>query len=241
MRRREQWVAVSPCSIQENVTLEKCSTMMVTVAPRGQFSFKENIGSMVRMTKWTGRDYVGCIHIKPQIVTIDENLDLQIEVENPYPEKKLYLRKHDNISCLSILTSPIPSALFSSINSSSADKYEDGNKRWFKVTSVVLHKKGMQFIHLVIMDVIIIVFITTLYFFILNVDIVALNKVRKISMVKFYTLVIQRKLFCLTINFLFILTLGRLDRITIQPGRTMKIIATVLGPLKKYVGEIPNL
>ena len=33
---------------------------------------------------------------------------------------------------------------------------------------------------------------------------------------------------------------GRLDRITIQPGRTMKIIATVLGPLKKYVGEIPD-
>jgi len=148
MRRKEQWVAVSPCSIQENVTLEKCSTMMVTVAPRGQFSFKDNIGSMVRMTKWTGRDYIGCIHIKPQIVTIDENLDLQIEVENPYPEKKLYLRKYDNISCLSILTSPIPSALFSSINSSTTDKYEDGNKRWFKVTSVVLHKKGMQFIHL---------------------------------------------------------------------------------------------
>ena len=91
------------------------------------------------------------------------------------------------------------------------------------------------------MDVIIIVFITTLYFFILNVDIVDLIKVRKISMVKFYTLVIQRKLFCLTINFLFILTSGRLDRITIQPGRTMKIIATVLGPLKKYIGEIPNL
>lgn len=35
-------------------------------------------------------------------------------------------------------------------------------------------------------------------------------------------------------------TSGRLDRITIQPGRTMKIIATVLGPLKKYVGEIPD-
>ena len=33
-------------------------------------------------------------------------------------------------------------------------------------------------------------------------------------------------------------TAGRLDRITIQPGRTMKIIGTVLGPLKKYVGEI---
>ena len=39
----------------------------------------------------------------------------------------------------------------------------------------------------------------------------------------------------------FIKSAGRLDRITIQPGRTMKIIATVLGPLKKYVGEIQKL
>jgi len=146
MRRSEQWVPVSPCTIQENVTLEKCSTMMVTVAPRSQFSFKGNKGSMVRITKWTGRDYIGCIHIKPQIVTIDENQDLQIEVENPYPEKNIYLQKHDSIACLSILTSPIPSAMFSSVHSSPADKYENGSKRWFKVTSVVLHKKGMQFI-----------------------------------------------------------------------------------------------
>ena len=170
MRISEHWVPVSPCTIQENITLEKCSTMMVTVAPRGQFSFKENKGSMVRITKWTGRDYIGCIHIRPQIVTIDENMDLQIEVESPYPEKNIYLKKHDSIACLSILTSPIPSAMFSSIHSSVADKYENGSKRWFKVTSVVLHNKGMQFIFLVIMDVIITVFITTHYFFIVNVD-----------------------------------------------------------------------
>ena len=30
---------------------------------------------------------------------------------------------------------------------------------------------------------------------------------------------------------------GTLGRITIHPGRTMKVIATVTGPLKKYVGE----
>ena len=146
MRISEHWVPVSSCTIQANITLEKCSTMMVTVAPRGQFLFKENKGSMVRITKWTGRDYIGCIHIRPQIVTIDENMDLQIEVENPYPEKNIYLKKHDSIACLSILTSPIPSAMFSSVHSSAAEKYENGSKRWFKVTSVVLHKKGMQFI-----------------------------------------------------------------------------------------------
>ena len=146
MRVSEHWVPVSSCTIQANITLEKCSTMMVTVAPRGQFSFKENKGSMVRITKWTGRDYIGCLHIRPQIVTIDENMDLQIEVENPYPEKTIYLKKHDSIACLSILTSPIPSAMFSSVHYSAADKFEKGSKRWVKVTSVVLHKKGMQFI-----------------------------------------------------------------------------------------------
>jgi len=30
---------------------------------------------------------------------------------------------------------------------------------------------------------------------------------------------------------------GTLDKIVIHPGRTMKIIATILGPIKKYVGK----
>ena len=30
---------------------------------------------------------------------------------------------------------------------------------------------------------------------------------------------------------------GKLKRITIQPGRTLKVIGTVTGPLKKYVGK----
>ena len=143
-RSSAHWVPVSPCTIQDNVTLEKCSTRMVTVATKGEFSFLINRGCMVRITKWTGRDHVGCVHIKPQIVTLDENLDLHIEVENPYPEKRIYLQKHDNIACLSILSSPIPSGMFSSVGTSSADRYESGSKKWFKVTSVVLHKKGMR-------------------------------------------------------------------------------------------------
>ena len=31
---------------------------------------------------------------------------------------------------------------------------------------------------------------------------------------------------------------GALDRITIQPGRTMKVIGTIIGPIKKHIGEI---
>ena len=30
---------------------------------------------------------------------------------------------------------------------------------------------------------------------------------------------------------------GSLDRITIKPGRTMRVIGTVIGPIKKYIGE----
>ena len=34
---------------------------------------------------------------------------------------------------------------------------------------------------------------------------------------------------------------GGLDRITIPPGRTMKVIATVIGTLAKYIGNIYKL
>ena len=147
IRNSQHWVPVAPCTIQENVTLEKSSKMMVTVAAKGEFSFRENKGCMVRITKWTGREYVGSIHIKHQVVTLDDNLDLQIEVENPYPEKDIPLFIHDKIACLSILSSPIPSSLFSSVSSGSPDRYESDSRRWFKVTTVLLHKKGMK-VHL---------------------------------------------------------------------------------------------
>jgi hypothetical protein len=38
-------------------------------------------------------------------------------------------------------------------------------------------------------------------------------------------------------SFIMPLILGTLDRITIQPGRSMKVIATIIGPIKKYVGK----
>ena len=30
---------------------------------------------------------------------------------------------------------------------------------------------------------------------------------------------------------------GNLDRLSIHPGRSMRVIATVIGPLKKHVGK----
>ena len=31
---------------------------------------------------------------------------------------------------------------------------------------------------------------------------------------------------------------GSLDRISIQPGKTLKVVGTVIGPLKKHVGKL---
>ena len=96
---------------------------------------------MVKITKWTGIESVSCIHIKPQITTLNEHDELHIEVENPYSEKNLFIRKHEKIACLSILSAPIPSGLYSRV-SYSPDRFNTDSKRWFKVTNVVLHKKG---------------------------------------------------------------------------------------------------
>lgn len=139
------------------------------IAPKGEFSFPENQNSMVRVTKWTGRDSIANVRIKPQVVVLGETPNLEIEVEGEGD-----LQRHDKIACLSILSTSIPPGLFTSSSSSRlewTDKTNDSDRKWFRVTTVVLHKKG---------------------------------------------------------------TLGR---ITIHPGRTMKVIGTVTGPLKKYIGK----
>ena len=43
--------------------------------------------------------------------------------------------------------------------------------------------------------------------------------------------------FFIIVYSLLLTILGKLNRITIQPGRTLKVIGTVTGPLKKYVGK----
>jgi len=148
------------------------SSVTTHIKAKGEFSFKDNSGCMVRITKWTGKDSVPGVHIRPQIVSLDTKSHVKIEVENPGGEdtRTLHLLKHDKIACLSILSAPTPGGFFNKLNCS-PDRYETAARRWFKVTTVVLHKKGS------------------------------------------------------------------LDRITIQPGRTMKVIATVIGPLKKHVGK----
>eukprot|EP00090_Calanus_glacialis_P038278 TRINITY_DN6686_c0_g1_i1.p1 TRINITY_DN6686_c0_g1~~TRINITY_DN6686_c0_g1_i1.p1 ORF type:complete len:448 (+),score=136.48 TRINITY_DN6686_c0_g1_i1:29-1345(+) len=169
-RGQSQWIPVTPCALQEDVQVERMSTMIVTIKAKGEFSFKDNPGCMVKITKWTGKDFVSNIHVRPQIVSLTDSSYVSIEVGNTYQDKTISLHKYDKIACLSILSAPMPSRLFSS-SSCSPDRFQTGERRWFKVTTVVLHKKGS------------------------------------------------------------------LDRITIQPGKTLKVIGTVIGPLKKHVGK----
>ena len=170
-QRQSQWIPVTPCSIQEDVKVESMSTMMVPIKAKGEFSFKDNPGCMVKITKWTGKDCVSNIHVRPQIVVLTDSSSVMIEVGNSYQDRAITLHKHDKIACLSILSAPTPSRMFSSL-SCSPDRLQTGERRWFKVTTVVLHKKGS------------------------------------------------------------------LDRITIQPGKTLKVIGTVIGPLKKHTGKL---
>lgn len=168
-RGRNNWIAVAPCTLDESITLQPGKVIKVKVAPKGEFSFKENQGCMVRVTKWTGRDSINNVKIKPQLVTVGSLPSMEIEIEG-----EGHVGRVDKIACLSILSAQIPSALFTSAASRRldwCDRTQNSDRRWFRVTTVVLHKKG---------------------------------------------------------------TLGR---ITIHPGRTMKVIATVTGPLKKYVGK----
>ena len=66
-------------------------------------------------------------------VKIESSLVL-VEMSNTYSDKFL----------MSILFSPPPSAMLSRINCS-PERYQSQDKRWFKVTTVVLQKKGKDF------------------------------------------------------------------------------------------------
>ena len=97
---------------------------------------------MVRVTKWTGRDSIPNVRIKPQVVTLGDTPNLEIEVEGEGD-----LHRFDKIACLSILSTSIPPGLFTSAASHRlnwTDRTEDSDRRWFRVTTVVLHKKGGQ-------------------------------------------------------------------------------------------------
>lgn len=164
-----RWIPITPCTIQEDVEVEPMSTVTVNIKAKGEFSFKDNLGCYVRITKWTGKDSVDFLTIKPQVIKIDHSM-ARVEMSNTYSDKFLNILRHDKVACMSILSSPPPSAMLSRINCS-PERYQSQDKKWFKVTTVVLHKKGS------------------------------------------------------------------LDKITISPGKTLKVVGTVIGPLKKHIGR----
>ena len=137
-----KWIPIAPCTLLDEVEIESESTQMVDISIKGEFSFKENCGCMVRITKWTGRDAVRNIEIRPQIVTLEQSNTAQIEVENPCPGKNLFLQRNDKIACISILSAPTYPGLFHGLTSP-VDTYRTATKKWFRVATVVLHRKGI--------------------------------------------------------------------------------------------------
>jgi len=160
------WIAVSPVSIDTDYKVEKNSEEKVIVTLREQFNFASNKGAKVRISKWTGKDCLSSLVVKPQVIVLEDENQMELTVENPYYDRGIKLLKHDKIGCLSILSSPVPRTM----RSVTPDRFQTVDERWVKVTHAVLHRKG------------------------------------------------------------------QLDRIRIHPGKIMKIIATLKGAVKKYVG-----
>ena len=105
---------------------------------REQFSFTSNCGSQVKISKWSGRDCVNSVSVASQIIVLKEAHEVEVEIENPYYDRALKLRKHDKIACLSILTCPVPRYL----SDTAPDRFSSQTQRWFRVTQAVLHRKG---------------------------------------------------------------------------------------------------
>ena len=139
----QHWIPVTPCALEEDSDLPPGETGTAYIRAKGEFSFRDNSGCMVRITKWTGKDSMSRVQIRPQIVELGRESTIKIEVGNPQQDRTLELMKHDKIACLSVLSAPTYPGLFSNIDCS-PERYETQGKRWFKVTTVVLHKKGIN-------------------------------------------------------------------------------------------------
>ena len=166
-RWRPLWIAVSPLSLTEDVSLERSSRRRVVVRLKEEFSFPSNSGCRVKISKWSGRDCVNSVVVNTQILDLKDGHEVEVEIENPDQDRTLKLRKNDKIACLSILTSPVEG----NVSPSSPDRHRSDTERWFRVTNAVLHRKG------------------------------------------------------------------KLLSIRIPPQRSMKVIATLRGAVKKYVGK----
>ena len=138
IQKKKTWIAVCPCIITDDVTLEENSKMKVTVVQKEQYFFRSNAEFMVKITKWTGQDHVSGVHVTPQTVTLTDKRDIEVTVENPYDDRVLKLEHNDKVACLSILSCPVPR--FS--NSLAPDRYQTSTEKWFKMTTALLHKKG---------------------------------------------------------------------------------------------------
>ena len=132
------WIAVSPVSIDTDYKVEKNSEEKVLVTLREQFNFPSNKGAKVRISKWTGKDCLSSLVVKPQVIELQEENQMELTVENPYYDRGIKLLKHDKIGCLSILSTPVPR----SMRSNSPDRFQTSEARWVKVTHAVLHRKG---------------------------------------------------------------------------------------------------
>ena len=134
---------MSPLSLTSDVSMEKAAKCRVLLKLRDQFSFSSNSGSVVKITKWSGREGVNCVVVSPQVLTLQEGHEIEVEIENPYYDRTLRLRKEENIACLSILTCPVPRYL----SDTAPDRFSTPTQRWFRVSHAVLHRKGGQHYH----------------------------------------------------------------------------------------------
>ena len=105
------WIAVSPVSIENDVKLDKNTEQSVSVILRDKFWFESNKDCRVKITKWTGRDCISSLVIKPQVITLAEENKMDINIETPYYDKQIKLLQYDKIGCLSILSSPVPRSI----------------------------------------------------------------------------------------------------------------------------------
>ena len=144
--RVTRWVPICPCEMTSTVDILPMGYITVRIGIKAEFVYDENIGCQVRMTKWTGKDMydnanVRDLVVRPQIVTIDEDNCLEIEVHNPSKDKKLYLKKYDKVACLQILSVPFERRSFA--HEKHIERAVDGNKKWFRVTNVVMQRRGI--------------------------------------------------------------------------------------------------
>ena len=105
------WIAVTPVSLDTDIRIEKNSELSAKVMLRDQFCFPSNNESRVKITKWTGKDAISSLVVKPQVVTLVDENDMTVRVENPFYDRPIKLRKGDKVGCLSILASPVPRAV----------------------------------------------------------------------------------------------------------------------------------